>query len=294
MMNMLTCPIRSGESSVLSRRCGDGDRCERDPDFSVHDMTAQIQDNSKSNPQHNFLSYPTQLLQKSATCFETNVLKFCLLGDLDVGYNRDPNIPREIYLDEKKSLQISTHKNQYRFVTKNQTFQTTDTTLQSSHYSSRDEDIVDALIRSDSDMENDESKSQEARDGKIHEFSFIRAISSISMPSFSGKTLASSKDSCISLGDDQLGDFDFSEIQDLTKDLIENGNNSNSRSLSKDSLLSFDVTEVSRRSDPLLDVLSFDSSCDEDNQLSSQLSELCEFSVQSSQQNANFDDSLLN
>ena len=292
MMNMLTCPIRSGESSVLDRRCSD--RCERDPDSSVHDMTAQIQDNSKSNPQQNFLSYPTQLLQKSATCFETNVLKFCLLGDLEVGYDRDPNIPREIYLDEKKSLQISTHKNQYRFVTKNQTFQTTDTTLQSSHYSSRDEDIVDALIRSDSDMENDESKSQEARDGKIHEFSFIRAISSISMPSFSGKTLTSSKDSCISLGDDQLGDFDFSEIQDLTKDLIENGNNSNSRSLSKDSLLSFDVTEVSRRSDPLLDVLSFDSSCDEDDQLSSQLSELCEFSVQSSQQNENFDDSLLN
>jgi len=215
-----------------------------------------------------------------------------------VGYARDPNIPKEIYLDEKTSLQISTHKNQYGFVTKNQTFQTTDTTLQSSHYSSRDEDIVDALIRSDSDMESDESKSQEARDGKEHKFSFIRSISSISMPSFSGKTLAassrdSSRDSCISLGDDQLGDFDFSEIQDLTKDLLENGNNSNSRSLSKDSLLSFDVTEVSRRSDPLLDVLSFDSSCDEDNQLSSQLSELCEFSVQSSQQNANFDDSLL-
>lgn len=291
---MLTCPIRSGESSFLVRRRGD--RFERDPDSSsVHDMTAQIRDNSKASTQHNFLSYPTQLLQESFTCFETNILQFCLLGNLDVVCKRDPNIPGEIYLDEKTSLQISTHKNQYRFVTKNQTFQTTDTTLQSSHYSSKDEDIVNALIRSESDMEHDESTSQEARDGKEHEVSFIRSISSISMPSFSGRTLAaSSKDSFLSLGDDQLGDFDFSDIQDLTKDLVENGNNSNSRSLSKDSLLSFDVTEVSRKSDPLLDILSFDSSSDEDNKLPSQLSELCEDSVQSSQQKANFDDSLLN
>lgn len=204
-------------------------------------------------------------------------------------------IPSEVYIEGARARQMPRCKLS-GVVSKNHTFQTIETALNSSYQSSSSridnnssetQCIPRTIIFNYSDM--DVSESSTDHDSKGYQIQLKRSISSMSCPS-SFRNISRSSSIYNMLDDSQDIDISVSSVT------AENNGSKLEKSAcllleSKDSLLSFDGSSHSQGSSDVLDLLSFAS---EDKNLMSNtdLNYLCEESIQSSYYSGRYDESL--
>lgn len=205
-------------------------------------------------------------------------------------------IPSEVYLTDTEGKADPLNKTNYKTsVSKNRTFQTIDTTLNSSNQSSREDDNVfdgndvpKTLIISYSDIEN--TKSSIEYDSEGNQINLQQSISSISCPSFKNLSTTSSVDYLL----DDCEDLGHIDLSCITRESISSRTYGTALPLleSKDSLLSFESSSKSDGTSAVLDLLSFGSE-GKDAKSMTDLSHLCEESIQSSYYSERFDESLV-
>lgn len=206
-------------------------------------------------------------------------------------------IPSEIYVADVHEENNLHGASKYKLsgVSRNHTFQTMETALNSSYQSSRVNNdsfetrcIPKTIILTYSDIDVSESSINCDNDG--NQIRLQRSISSISCPSLF-KNL-SMNSSIYHAFDDFSQDIDIN-VSSATGDVVSSKKEKSPCLLldSKDSLLSFDGSSKSQVSSDLLDLLSFSS---EDKHVNSRtdLTYLCEESVQTSYYSGRFDESL--